>query len=42
MEVLIGNKIDMGRLVQVQEEIETSEKLTYEEIEALKDIMLEK
>jgi len=32
----------MGRLVQLQEEIETSEKLTYQEIEALKDIMLEK
>ncbi len=42
MDVLLGNKIEMGRIVEIQKDIETSEKLTYEEIEALKDIMLEK
>lgn len=35
MEVLIGNRLDMGRLVQVQEEILTSEKLSIEEMDAL-------
>jgi len=42
MDVFLGNKIEMGRIVEIQKDIETSEKLTYEEIEALKDIMLEK